>query len=105
MKRVKWDYRSQRSHRHHKKTHRINQPGLTGLIETELITKEPAWDQLRHFAYMLVMLLGFLVGLLTVGRGDVSDPVTCFLDPFLLLGCLIREATLIREVVPSLTST
>ena len=39
--------------------------------------------------YVTVVYLGIL-GLLTVGTGDIYDSVTCFSDPFFLLVCFIQ---------------
>lgn len=44
------------------------------------------------FIYVMVVSLGVLVRLLTVGTGAVSDSLVCFWDPFPLAGLPQYEA-------------
>lgn len=55
------------------------------------------------FTYVMVVLLGVLMRLLTVGTGAVCDSLVCFWDPFPL--ARLPHPALIRRHAPSLIAT
>lgn len=77
-------YRSQRGQGHHKRTHRINKPGLKGAHGDTMDCMGLTWA----ICIFLVVQLGVFVGLLTEGAGvgAVSDISACFRDSFLPIG-------------------